>query len=76
MVSLVSHRAFFVSVDNFSEAGAISYSSSRVYFDVFVISPQQNKKALSPFYNKKYFGVLHSFSTKNIFYDEIDFFLF
>ena len=46
----------------------------------------QNKKALSPLYNKKYFndiiikkypmGVLHSFSIKNIFYDKMDLRLF
>ena len=50
------------------------------------ISSHQNKKAVSPFYQKKIFlienkctppmGVLHSFSIKNIFYDKMDLRLF
>ena len=49
-------------------------------------SSHENKKALSPFYHKKYFWqnmnvrhpifVLHSFSIKNIFYYKIDLRLF
>ena len=38
------------------------------------VSSNENKKALIPFYHKKYFwkkmnGVLHSFFVKNTFYD-------
>ena len=52
----------------------------------YAIDSHGNKKAVSPFYHKKYFWhqmnvrqpyvVLHSFSIKNIFYDKIDWQLF
>ena len=62
-----------------------SFAFLLILFNKLHISSHQNKKALSPFYHKKYFwlkmnvrnkGVLHSFSIKSIFYDKMDLRLF
>ena len=62
-----------------------SFAFLLILFNKLHISSHQNKKALSPFYQKKYFwlkmnvrnkGVLHSFSIKSIFYDKMDLRLF